>query len=81
MILPTKRMTVETSLLGVGADVLGSLGRPKTVSRLWDDVKALRETRSLAAPPNYDWFVLALDMLYAVGAIELNDGEVRKANP
>ena len=80
MILPTKRMTVETSLLGVGADVLGLLSRPKAVSRLWEDVKALRETHSPASPLNYDWFVLALDMLYALGAIELNEGEVRKAN-
>ncbi|MDR1011648.1 MAG: hypothetical protein LBM04_11110 [Opitutaceae bacterium] len=81
MILPTKRMAVETSLLGVGADVLGLLGRPKTISRLWDDVKSLRETRSPASTPGYDWFVLALDMLYALGAIEFDDGEVRKAKP
>ena len=81
MILPTKRMAVETSLLGVGADVLGLLGRPKTVSRLWDDMKALRETHSPASPLNYDWFVLALDMLYALGTIELNDGELSKVRP
>ena len=79
MILPTKRMTVETSLLGVGADVLSLLGRPKTVSRLWDDMKALREKHSPASQLNYDWFVLALDMLYALEAIHFNDGEIKKA--
>ena len=81
MILPTKRMPVETSLLGVGADVLGLLTRPKTVSRLWDEVKSLRDSRPASPALNYDWFVLALDLLHMVGAIELGDGEVRKVKP
>ena len=39
MILPTKRITAERALLGIGAEVLRLLEEPKTVSRLWNEYK------------------------------------------
>lgn len=76
MILPTKGIAPEQALLTVGATVLRLLDRPKTVSRLWDDVRH-RNTASLVI--RFDWFMLALDLLYALGAIDLSQGRLHRA--
>ncbi|RYB04192.1 ABC-three component system middle component 6 [Lichenibacterium ramalinae] len=79
MILPTKHLRPDRALLTVGGDLLVSLREPMTVSRLWDDVRAKRGDSGEPAPINYDWFVLALDLLFIIGAIELDRGLLRKA--
>src|SRR3546814_4724307 len=57
MILPTKHIRPDRALLAVGADVLGCLREPMTVSRLWDEIRAARADRTVSAPISYDWFV------------------------
>lgn len=42
MILPTKHLREDRTLLAIGADVLRLLGESKTVSRLWDDFQRWR---------------------------------------
>jgi len=79
MILPTKRLRVEASLLGLGADVLCLLNRPKTISGVWEELKAMRDREQSAGSLNYEWFVLALDLLFAVSAVTLVDGELWRA--
>ncbi len=37
MILPTKKLKPENSIVYLGAVVLGLLDEPKTVSRVWDE--------------------------------------------
>lgn len=81
MILPTKHIRPDRALLAVGGDLLDSLREPMTVSRLWDDVRSKRGEPGEPAPINYDWFVLALDLLFMIGAIELNRGLLRKTSP
>lgn len=78
MILPTKHIRIERSLLGVGADLLRLLHEERSVSSLW---VALVKQRSASNLPrvSFDWFVLALDFLYAANAIELHDGRLRRA--
>jgi len=78
MILPTKHMRPDRALLAVGGEVLVSLREPKTVSRLWDEVRSKRGHTSESAPINYDWFVMALDLLFMTGAVELESGLLRK---
>ncbi len=40
MILPTKHITLERSLLGVGAEILVIIKkRPETMSGLWDKIR------------------------------------------
>ena len=74
MILPTKHLPVDRSLLGVGAELIALLDAPKTVSGLWAD---LQERRGPAAGRvTFDWFVLALDMLHALGAVETARGRL-----
>jgi hypothetical protein len=79
MILPSKHLPQDRALLTVGAHVLTFLARPKTVSSLWEELN--RHEVGLTAMPRritYDWFVLALDLLYALGAIELDSGLVAR---
>lgn len=79
MILPTKHLEPDRSLIGVGADCLRLLDQPKTVSRLWDDYKTFR-TGSWrgSSRVTFDWFLLALDLLFAVRAIDAAAGTLRR---
>ena len=79
MILPTKHIRPDRALLSVGADVLSYLREPMTVSRLWDEVRAARSDRAVSAPINYDWFVLALDLLFILRAVQFDRGLIHKA--
>ncbi len=78
MVLPSKKLRPESSLIYIGARVLLVLDTPKTVSRVWEDLKKdyvdNSSTDAIAFP--YDWFVLALDLLFAIGAIELSQGRL-----
>jgi len=80
MILPTKHIRPDRALLGVGAEVLGVLKRPMTVSMLWDEIRSRRSVSNTIAVLDYRWFVLALDLLYIIGAVELDEGLIRKAH-
>ena len=79
MILPTKRITQDRSLLGIGAEILTLLDEPKTMSRLWDEFKSRRLHKQLVSTVIYDWFILALDVLYMLNAIRLEKGLLRRA--
>jgi len=72
VILPTKHIPLRQSLLGVGGILLRHLDRKRTFSELWERVRAVREVG------NYQRFVLALDLLYAVDAIALEEGLLRR---
>ena len=78
MILPTKGLAVDRALLSVGAELLYRLDRPKTVSRLWEQVR--QRQSSLLEAVAYDWFLLALDLLYLWGAVTFEDGQLRRAH-
>lgn len=77
MILPTKRISPHRSLLGVGYDILSLLGEPKTISRLWSDHKRLRADYA-DSTITYDWFVMALDLLFTLNTIDLRNGLIIK---
>jgi len=81
MILPTKHIRPERALIGVGAEVLGILKRPMTMSRLWDDIRNRRSLHAPNAPIDYQWFILSLDFLYMTGALDFERGLVRKVQP
>jgi len=75
MILPSKHLSHDRALLTWGAHILQQLSQPKTVSALWEDLpRKDQTTRNLALPLSYDVFVLALDLLFLVGAVELREG-------
>jgi hypothetical protein len=76
VILPTKTLPPSRCLLGVGANVLRLLGEPKPVSRLWPEFKAEYLPHADAPTVSFAWFVLSLDLLFALGAIELDHGRI-----
>ena len=79
MILPTKHVPADRALIGIGAELLQLLRRPMTVSALWDAARLHRTTGP--APVAYEWFVLALDLLFILGAVDYADGLVRRSAP
>ena len=76
MLLPTKGVSPDRALLTLGGDVLALLKEPKTVSKLWSDVQRDRLNRSALAKVSFDWFILSLDVLFALGCIQLNKGKL-----
>lgn len=68
MILPDKHVDLSHSLLGAGGVILSHATRPMTVSALWDTVRSAPEIRL------YGRFILAIDLLYAIGALEFSNG-------
>jgi hypothetical protein len=76
MILPTKGIRADRALLSVGADILRLLEEPKTVSRVWEEIRAWRDKSPTSSTLAFDWFVLALDLLYVLGAVELEQGRL-----
>jgi len=78
MILPTKGLGVERAMLTIGAEILELLTEPKTVSRLWDELRSEMGERSSTRIVNYDWFVLTLDLLYMLGALEIDHGRIQR---
>jgi hypothetical protein len=81
MILPTKHVHPDRALIGVGAEVLEILKRPMTMSRLWDELRGRRSVHAPNAPIAYEWFVLSLDLLFTVGAVDFDRGLMRRAVP
>ena len=67
MILPSKHISQKKALLTIGAVLLNNLNHPKTVSALWEDVRYFEKI-------SFDWFILTLDLLYAINIIEFHDG-------
>jgi hypothetical protein len=80
MILPTKILPPSRSLLGTGATILRLLDEPKPVSRLWPEFKKASPAAPKATPISFGWFVLALDLLYLIGAVEMDRGRLSRAS-
>jgi hypothetical protein len=74
MIAPTKHISIDASLIGVGAVVLRQLPEPRTITALWESC------RQFPTIGTFHRFVLALDLLYLLGAIELSDGLITRGN-
>ena len=72
MILPSRHISEDQTLLGVGAVVLRYLVRPQTVTSLWDKV------RDEGAVGTFERFVLALNLLHITGVIVFSQGTIRR---
>lgn len=74
MILPTKHITPQNSLLGISAVILTKILTPQTVTSLWEKTRKIPEINS------FERFSLALSFLYTVGLIEFDNYKIRKVN-
>jgi len=81
MILPGKHLKPDRALLSIGGEILTVMGETSTVSVLWDEVRVLRSKREDTSPLPFDWFLLALTLLYTISAIDMR-GEllIKKVN-
>lgn len=77
MILPGKYLSQDRALLNVGAKILTHLEEPRSVSELWECLRSNRLQDSEITSLSFDWFVLALNLLYTLSAVDFRDGLVR----
>lgn len=78
MILPTKHLQPNRALISVASEVLSLIGRKSTVSSIWDALQARHKKALRYGDVPYDWYILSLDLLFLMGAIEEQDGIIRK---
>ena len=74
MILPSKHLSQHRALLSVGAKILQHLQIPKTVSAVWEELIKADDDNKELSNIRYNSFILALDLLYFISAIEIEDG-------
>lgn len=74
MILPSKHITEDQALIGVGAVLLEELLYPQTVTSLWEKVRTHRSVGT------FERFVLALDMLHINRAISMTNGLIERGS-
>lgn len=73
MILPSKHISEEQSLLGVGAVLLKEIKHSETVTSLWE------KARAYPSVGTFERFILALDMLHITGVVSLSGGMIVRA--
>jgi len=79
MLLPDKHITLAESILGLGAIVLESLDKPRTLDQLFKTVRQLRESGGMPAFHDFDSVVLTVLFLYSIGVVDSTDtGAIRK---
>lgn len=81
MILPSKHLSQDHALLTRGARVLQHMSQPMTISALWEVLLQNVPGRDNEPPFRYDGFVLALDLLFLIEAIEIHDGLLTRKTP
>lgn len=81
MILPSKHLSQNRALLTVGATILRRLSHPVTVSALWEQMPREDVDNKTFPPLRYDSFVLALDLLFLIGAVDERDGLLVRRTP
>jgi len=73
MVLPNKHFPLDRSLLAVGGEILRILGdRPRSVSSSWEE---LRDSDNRTS---FEQFTLAASLLFALGAVDLEGGNLRR---
>ncbi len=72
MIMPSKYLKEDEALIGLGAILLQNLHEKANLSVLWEDVKRAESVCT------FERFVLALDLLFLLGLIDIQKNEVTK---
>lgn len=75
MILPSKYVQENESLLGLGATILRFLNKDMPLSELWECAK--ESLNSI----NFERFVLALDLLFVMGLVAIDGQLVKRIEP
>lgn len=81
MILPSKHISLSESLLGLAGVLLTFLTKkPYTLDELWQEYSKINKTKDFfPAYHNYDNVIMAVNLLFAIGAINIDtNGEIIK---
>ena len=70
MIMPSKYLREDEALIGVGAALLQNINEATNLSTLWED------TKNISSIGTFERFILALDLLFLLGLIEINNNEI-----
>ena len=73
MILPSKHIRFSESLLGLGGKLLSLLTKPLTIDELWRKFSKINNTKEFPAYHSFDNMVLALNFLFLIGSIDINE--------
>ncbi|MGV8162407.1 MAG: ABC-three component system middle component 6 [Candidatus Nanoarchaeia archaeon] len=74
MILPKKHLTLYESIIGLSTFVLTQLeSQPLSVDELWMKYKKINYTKRFPAKHNFDNLILALDILYSLKKIKVDE--------
>ena len=75
-ILPKKHVTLEQSILGFGAQIIGLIDGNQSVDDLWKEYEKSKHTFQ----HSFEDYILLLDFLFLVGAVEVKGGIVKCLN-
>lgn len=79
MILPSKHISLSESLLGLGGVLLQIIkNKPCSLEFIWQEYSKINNNREVfPAYHSFDNVVLAIDLLFLIGAININsEGEI-----
>lgn len=74
MILPTKGISPERSLIAIGSFVLANIDAPRSPSELWHSYNHQTTSGYVA----YEWFCLTFSLLYAMDLVEMSGGLLKR---
>jgi hypothetical protein len=79
MILPSKHLSPGRSILTLGSRLLIIIDKPKTISSIWNEINN-PEGQYREHIPNlgFDMVILALDFLFLIGAINMEEGRIAR---
>ena len=77
MILPTKRLSPNKSLIIIAGRISNILKYPHTLSSLWEEFKEKYSVKE-EIYITYDWFILALDLLFMMDIIKFEANFISK---
>jgi len=73
MIMPSKYLREDEVLLGASASLLPAIDENGNLTAVWEEAKKIESIG------NYERFILALDLLFLLGLVELRDNEIIRA--
>lgn len=73
MILPDKHIKLSESIFGLAGVILAELRHPDYIEELWGKFERINNTERMPTNHSYDNFLIALDYLYMIGAIDADE--------
>jgi hypothetical protein len=73
MLLPQKHIKLAESFLGLGSFIIENLNAPASVDSLWGKFEGVNNTDAFPAYHTFGNFVLAIDFLFAIGAVRSDE--------